>query len=843
MTDIEKTSVRSAAASRWSSFTVMVPGLLIAVVMVYALVTGGRLAERHAPLVDSMIEAKLEVTLSHLWLEELLAGETERDIARVLAELERASAHARSILEGGENNIGVISPVRDPALRSEIKGLVERISEILVVTEQRLAAPEGSRARADADREYHVLFDGVLAQANLAELALRRSMANAVFDFRGVQAMLILACIGVTAVAGFRSRRHDRQQQQFLDALRESEHVLLESQRMAQVGSYVFHFQLGTWESSPVLDDIFGIGEDYPRTEESGLALIHSDDREWAADCISDGGLSGREYRIVRACDASERWVLGRARFEFDAHAQPVRVIGTVQDRTTAKQAEVERDRLMAAVGQAAEGFVVTDPAGTIQYVNPAFEEVTGYTDGEAIGLHTRVLKSGQQPAQFYEEMWDSLRNSDVWRGRVVNKKKDGTFFTEDMVISPVRDAASRIVNYVAVKRDVTRELALEEQLQQAQKIESLGRLAGGVAHDFNNMLLVILGHVELALAEEGLPPSFYDDLREIQAAAERSASLTRQLLAFSRKQVAAPRVLDLNDTVEGAVSMLRRMIGENVELAWLPGEDVWPIRVDPAQVDQILANLCLNARDAIDGEGRISVETRNTSSYETDHDDYPLEAVGEYVMLTVADDGCGMDEATLKMAFEPFFTTKEVGKGTGLGLATVHGIVGQSAGFVQLHSALDVGTTVRIYLPRHVGKADAESEQSTSAPGSQGNETILLVEDESAIITMVKRRLQRLGYVVLAASAAEEALQVAGEHRGEIDLLLTDVVMPGMDGRALAELLLASNPELTCLFMSGYAVDLATQGEPAGPAANHIEKPFSMRDLAVRVREALDSG
>ncbi len=381
---------------------------------------------------------------------------------------------------------------------------------------------------------------------------------------------------------------------------------------------------------------------------------------------------------------------------------------------------------------------------------------------------------------------------------------------------------------------------ALEDQLQQAQKMESVGRLAGGVAHDYNNMLSVIIGYTELAMDKVTPSEPLHADLKEILNAARRSNEITRQLLAFARKQTINPAVLDLNETVEGMLKMLRRLIGEDIELSWRPGPGLWAVKLDPAQIDQILANLCVNARDAIEGVGHITIETHNVTldqHYCEGHADlFP----GEYVLLAVSDNGSGMDRQMLKNIFEPFFTTKDVSRGTGLGLATVYGIVKQNSGAVNVYSEPGEGSTFKIYLPRHVGAADAPGmEQSREILEGRG-ETVLLVEDETGIMKMGQIMLERLGYHVLAADSPADALDQAGACEGKIRLLITDVVMPEMNGRELAEQLQPLYPEMKVLFMSGYTADVIAHHGVLDKGLHFIEKPFTLRTLAGKVREVL---
>ncbi len=357
-----------------------------------------------------------------------------------------------------------------------------------------------------------------------------------------------------------------------------------------------------------------------------------------------------------------------------------------IRDITAFKEAKEEHKRLMAAIEQVGEIIVMTDSQGIIQYVNPAFERATGYTREESIGHNPRILKSGKHDESFYRNLWNTVSDGRTWCGRIVNKRKDGNLYTEEATISPVRDVSGRIVNYVAVKRDITEHLLLTAQLQRAQKMESVGLLAGGVAHDFNNMLSIIIGRAELALRKLQLSDPICKDFREIRDAGRRSAELTRQLLTFASKQTITPVVLDLNDTVESLLKMMRRMIGEDIDFLWKPAINLWSVKMDPSQIDQLLANLVVNARDAITGVGKVTIETKRVvfdDVYCATHAGF---IPGQYILLAVSDNGCGMDKETLANIFEPFFTTKSMGRGTGLGLATVYGIVKQNNGFINVY-------------------------------------------------------------------------------------------------------------------------------------------------------------
>ena len=383
---------------------------------------------------------------------------------------------------------------------------------------------------------------------------------------------------------------------------------------------------------------------------------------------------------------------------------------------------------------------------------------------------------------------------------------------------------------------------SLERQLLQAQKIESVGLLAGGVAHDYNNMLSIIMGYAGLALEKVVPEDPIHADLLEILSAARRSADITKQLLAFARQQTVAPVVLDLNQTIESMLNMLRRLIGENIDLVWRPGEGLWPVRIDPSQIDQILANLLVNARDAIADVGKVTIETENIR-FDADYcADHPGFVPGDYALLSVSDDGSGIAPKTLDRIFDPFFTTKGIGQGTGLGLSTVYGIVKQNSGFINVYSEPEIGTTIKVYLARHTGQAVvAHRESMADIPSSRG-ETVLLVEDDESILKLGIRMLEGLGYAVLSSTTPTEAEDLAESHDGVINLLITDVVMPEMNGRELSERLQSRFPGLKTLYMSGYTANVIAHHGILDDDVCFMAKPFSKMEMAVKVREAIDS-
>ncbi|MFH1985155.1 MAG: PAS domain S-box protein [Pseudomonadota bacterium] len=470
-----------------------------------------------------------------------------------------------------------------------------------------------------------------------------------------------------------------------------------------------------------------------------------------------------------------------------------------------------------------------------IEYTVNQWTDLHHPDDAAAATKSIRDHLEGKTPAHRIEYRMRAKDGQYKWildQARVVKRDAQG---------KPIRMCGTH-TDVSERKRSEKEREKLQHQLTQAQKMESVGRLAGGVAHDFNNMLSVILGHAGMALDEVDPAMPLYGRLKEIRKAGERSADLTRQLLAFARKQTVSPSVLDLNKTVAGMTSMLKRLIGEDIDLAWRPGKKVWPVKMDPSQIDQILANLCVNARDAIADVGKVTVETGNATlenTYCTDHLGF---LPGEYVLLAVSDNGCGMDAETLNNIFEPFFTTKEPGRGTGLGLATVYGVVKQNDGFVNVYSEPGQGTTFKIYLPRHRTKMEALPQKVAAQPTERGHETILLVEDEPAILEITTMMLEKMGYRVVAAKTPGEAIRLALEHVGKIHLLVTDVVMPEMNGRDLAKNILAIHPYVKRLFMSGYTSNVIAHHGVLDAGVNFIQKPFSMESLGAKVREALET-
>ncbi len=482
---------------------------------------------------------------------------------------------------------------------------------------------------------------------------------------------------------------------------------------------------------------------------------------------------------------------------------------------------------------------LIIDPAdGTIVEANAAATRFYGWPEEQLRRMRMQDIDA-VSPEQGQAEM-ERIRATQGVRFEGRHRLADGSIRDVEVFSSTIEMQGRTFLH--SIVHDITEHRKLEEQYRQAQKMEYVGRLAGGVAHDFNNILSVILGYTELALAKVDASEPLYADLREILNAARRSSDITRQLLAFARKQTISPRVLDVNEAVEGMRKMLQRLIGEDIHLGWLPEPGLWPVKLDPSQIEQIVVNLCVNARDAIAGVGRVTIETHMVTCDEAQCADGAATVPGEFVLLTVNDDGCGMDKETVDHIFEPFFTTKDVNRGTGLGLATVYGIVKQNNGFIKVYSEPGKGTTFEIYLPRHEGEVETTTAGVPAEIPTSKGEVVLLVDDDSAVMRLSRRVLERLGYQVLTAATPAEALHLARDERaGDVHLLITDVVMPGMSGRALADQLLTLYPDIRVLFMSGYTPDVIARRGVLNEGVHFVQKPCSMMELGAKVREILD--
>lgn len=580
-----------------------------------------------------------------------------------------------------------------------------------------------------------------------------------------------------------------------------------------------------------------------PPHVDSWKDLIHPNDSDQAFKA-NLGCIEGHcdhfkiEFRM-QAKNGDWRWILRQGKaVERDENRRAVRMVGTHTDITERKESE-ERFKVLH---NASFGGIAIHDKGIILECNKGMSDVSGYKYDELIGMNGLLLISDDTRDLVLSNINSGYEKP--YEATGVRKSGETYPLRIEARNIPYKGKTVRTVEFRDLTDQKKAEAEKEElqiQLTQAQKMESIGRLAGGVAHDFNNMLSIILGNLELVLDDIEESNPLTHNLNEVQKAAQRSTHLTRQLLAFARKQTVSPKVLDLNDAIEGMLKMLSRLIGEDIELSWYPKESLWPVKIDPSQVDQILANLCVNARDSIKDVGKVIIETDHVQfdqAYCRDHKGF---IEGEFVSIGISDNGSGMDKDTLDNLFEPFFTTKEFGEGTGLGLATVYGIVKQNNGFVNVYSEPGQGTTFKVYLPRQAQNPENDHKASLSNTFLKGDETILLVEDEKSILRMTKMMLERLGYTVISASTPDQAISISKSFNKEIKLLMTDVVMPSMNGRDLASEVFQIFPSIKCLYMSGYTANVIAHRGVLDEGLYFINKPFSKHDLSLKLREILD--
>jgi two-component system, cell cycle sensor histidine kinase and response regulator CckA len=556
----------------------------------------------------------------------------------------------------------------------------------------------------------------------------------------------------------------------------------------------------------------------------------------------SDGLEPSGPYEVAaQAKDGRLVWLEVTSRL-IHSGGEVTGVHGTARDITARKESEAEHSRLVTAIEQAGESIFITDPMGRILYVNPAFEVTTGYSREEVIGQKPSLLKSGKQDEAFYKDMWNTFQRGDVWRGQLINRRKDGTLYEANATISPIKDETGRIVNFVAVKRDVSAELILQRQLLHAQKMEAIGTLAGGIAHDFNNLLQAILGYADLLLLRKKATDPDRQKIEIIRHAARDGADLVSRILTFSRTAEAKARPLDLNEEIRRVERLLRRTVPKMIEIKLALSEDLWIIDADPAQMEQMFLNLAVNAQHAMADGGELVIKTRNVSL----DNGYVLTHLGarpgKYVAVTLSDTGTGMSQHVVDRMFEPFFTTKTDGQGTGLGLAMVHGIVSQHGGYIRCYSEPGKGTAFRIYFPASQTAQLLEPAEAQEAPPA-GTETLLLVDDDDRIREMAQEMIQRHGYQVMVARSGEEALDIYASQGPAISLVILDIIMPGMGGKRCLEELLRMDPEAKVLLASGYAFDDHTQDETDQRARGFVGKPYDAKLILRAIREVLDTG
>jgi PAS domain S-box-containing protein len=514
---------------------------------------------------------------------------------------------------------------------------------------------------------------------------------------------------------------------------------------------------------------------------------------------------------------------------------------GIARDITDRKKTEGDASMLAQALKCISECVTVTDLKNNIIFVNDAFLQKYGYERHELIGEPISIVRAANIQNEVVEEILPLTLNGG-WKGEVLNKKKDGTEFPVHLSTSVIHDPSDYPMALIGVATDITDRKRLETQLQQSQKLEAIGKLAGGIAHDFNNLLTVIQGYSDLLLSKISVNDPINNQIRQINDAANKAESLTRQLLAFSRKQIMKPKVIDLNNLIHEIEDMLERLIGADIKFVINLSSDIGKIKADPGQIEQVIMNLAVNARDAMQNGGTLTIDTENTMINQKFKNDYPETVIGNYIQLKMSDTGFGMDKETQAHIFEPFFTTKEKGEGTGLGLATVYGIIKQSGGYIYVQSELTKGTTFKLYFPRVDEPLDSEEKTKISDTNLNGDETVLIVEDQDEVRHLIMDALKLYGYNVLEAPHGGSALLTCEKYQGKIDLIISDIVMPQMNGQELVERLLPLQPQMKVLFISGYSENVFSDRNTLDPKMLYVQKPFTPVELLGKVRQVLDS-
>ena len=845
-------------------------GMLVIATMTYSLMFSSQITQRSSAQIYTAGEIIQEVAIGHLWFEEILSGDKNESIDGVWEHLDIATSHAHALLEGSE----------DPAVHQEIESVITSLEAFKTIGHKRRAEKQISSAGTDIDQQFDVVFKDLVKHAQSVRQTLLLSVDHNVRQYQATQFVLILLCLGLGGLIGLVLFRYEKRQNETLSFLQQSKDRLTEAQSIAQLGHYELDIQSGMWAASSELNSMSGL-DDHQLKDIAGWSnIIHPDDSDRVTQYIQEDILGqkhefNKEYRIINQKTDQCRWVHGLGKLTLDEHGNPITMLGTIQDITTRKQAEIQVSENESYY----RGLFDNSPAAIwredFSGVYAIFDELRAQ-GVQNLGAHLDknpdtllkmiknvvILDVNQRSLDMHnadskDQLINNLektfvdRSLDVFREEVIALWNGATTFeseaeTQTLDGQPlnillslwINDETHGTDNHTAIITmiDITARKHAELQYRQAQKVESIGRLAGGVAHDLNNMLVPILGFSELLADELEPDDSRREFVSEINFAAIRARDLVRQLLAFSRKQTLEYRPVLVNDMLHNFKLLLRRTIREDIDLEYDLSPDVRAINADIGQFEQVIMNLVVNASDAMPDGGQIQVTTSCTTLMADQVKDLKP---GDYAEISVRDSGIGMDSHTCKLIFEPFFTTK--GEcGTGLGLATVYGIIKQHMGHIQVSSSPEQGTTFTILLP--ITKKDTlpAPDTGTTLSTKSGMETILLVEDNPAVLQFTQAALSKLGYSLLTAEDGPRAMEIISSHQGPIDLLLTDVIMPKMNGKALFNFAVEQRPSLRVLYMSGYTGDVIDQHDVQSHGTAFIHKPFEIQALSAKIREAL---
>lgn len=630
---------------------------------------------------------------------------------------------------------------------------------------------------------------------------------------------------------------------------------LQETEELAKLGHWELDLVTNTLSWSDEIYRIFDLKpQEFGASYEAFLDNIHPEDREFVNTAYSDSLKSKKQYNIIHRLllkNGKIKYVNESCRTEYAEDGTPLRSLGVVFDVTDRHRAE-EQERLSNSVfNSAAEAIMITDADEKIVSINPAFMRNTGYSENEVIGRTPRMFQSGKHDPAYYQEMWRLLSSKGHWQGEIWDRKKDGTTFLNWLSITAVKDDEGKTVQYTSLYTDISERKLLEEQLRQAQKLETIGQLAGGIAHEFNNLLTPILGHLEIVLDQTLEQPKVQESLGSAGTAARRAATLTKALLSFSRQNSPTFQVNSLSDLTGEVIHLLRQAIDRQIEIAVESDDDLWPVFIDTDQIHQVIMNLCLNARDTLKeslSKGKsfqpsIRVELKNVYLDEAFCKSHPDARVGEFVCLSVSDNGEGIKEATLPHLFEPFFTTKGIGQGTGLGLASSYGNVNSNNGWIEVKTAQGEGSTFDVYLPRTERPVEKKVKGITVRPDMDGTATIMIVDDDESVRGLGKAVLERRGYTVLLAEGGDQALELFRQERECIEIVILDLTMPRESGWEVLRRLRALDPGLKVIVSTGHDISGHTRDKGDLGTFMVLSKPFTPREMEQTIREVLDQG
>ena len=786
-----------------------------------------------------------DLSNAHMLLEESLAGAVGVDELAIQDHLSMLESNAGSLIDSLPRHVGELLPMAE-VMRDEL----HRFGEL---ARQQLRHAKGSMPASAGEQQFDELFLSIIEQQQGLKERLDELTGSNLQRFQLIQSFIaFLFIIFITAVLTMIGRYNRSLKQAMHDSqlaeqrARASQESLARAQQIAQIGNWDWDIEADSLLWSDEIYRIFGLEpQQFKPTYKAFLKVVHPEDRLKLEDAVNMAVTSNRPYNInhrIVLPNGRVRYVHEQGRVEYGHSGDPKRMIGTVQDITERYLVEQELEKLFSAIKQAGEIIVITDHEGVIEYVNPAFTAITGYTPGEAIGKKPSILKSDLQDPAYYREMWQTISRGDVWKGSMIDRKKDGSYLPVMMTVSPVKDDRGVITHYISVQQDMSEHQQLEEQLRQSQKMEALGTLVGGIAHDFNNMLAGMLGNTYLVRLRHRQGKPFDDLLDAIDSYGNRAAEMIKQMLTFARNDNIELTPVNLSNLFKESSKLIRTAIPGNISCHFSSGRDELKVLGDISQIQNVLLNLANNAKDAVEQveDPVIELELSRFVASQEFFIAHPQVVAREYARITVRDNGSGISQEHIKRIFDPFFTTKGVNKGTGLGLSMVYGAVQRHGGVIEVESMQGQFTLFNIYLPLVEGVVESLPASSGVSLVGEG-QTILLADDEESLLAIHSDLLIEMGFKVLRANSGQGAIELFEANRESIELAILDVVMPKIGGVEAARRIQELSPGFPVIFITGYDLNEALRsGEQL---RNHyaLQKPFTVGQLAEKIRLALN--